>query len=57
MAAAASSSVSSGGETVRHWVCLITEQRRFPQMGYKSDSVVISGNHFGSAFTFTDCEI
>ena len=41
--AAASPTTSSGVEMVRHWVCLITEQRRFPQMGYKSDSTVISG--------------
>ena len=35
---------SSGEDSVRHWIMLITEQRRFPQMGYKSDSTVISGN-------------
>ena len=41
---------SSGEDSVRHWIMLITEQRRFPQMGYKSDSTVISGNE-GSYFS------
>ena len=28
----------------RHWVLMVAEMRRFPQMSYKADIIVLSGN-------------